>query len=355
MSEEQNTTVQEKEITMVEEQPAETDAPFNVVTFGELLMRLSPCGQDSISQADGFDIAFTGAEASVAVNLTHHGLDAAFITKLPDNELGQRALNELQKYGVNTDSVIRGGERIGIRFEENGVGEDMPAVIDDTRGTAFSDATEDEFDWDVLLKDATWLHFTGLTPALGGFAQDICLEALFAAKRLGVTMSCDLCYCEGLWDEAGAERVMSRMMEYVDVCIITEEDAAALFKIRAVAADLADGAPENEAMRDVAEDLMDRFEFGSVALTKRDAGMWSALLFDGRDYCASKQYSMEESGGQGVADAFAAGLIYACLEQLDQQQTIEFAAAAGSLKHKSEGPYNLASVEEIKALAEGTA
>lgn len=329
-----------------------------VITFGEIMLRLAPEGYLRFAQTDTFGATYGGGEANVAVSLANYGFDVAFVTKLPEHEIGQAAVNSLRKYGVNTEHIVRGGERIGIYFLEKGASQRPSRVIYDRNGSAIAMADKEDFDWKRIFEDADWFHFTGITPALNDHTADICLEACKKAKELGVKVSCDLNYRNKLWNKEKAGRVMSEICKYVDVCIANEEDASDVFGIKAVGTDVCAGEVNSEGYKEVATRLSERFGFEKVAITLRESlsandNNWSAMLYDGREYYFSKKYKIHIVDRVGGGDSFGAGLIAAVLNDYDAQSAIEFAVAASCLKHSIEGDFNLVSVEEVLKLAEG--
>lgn len=331
---------------------------MKVITFGEVMLRLAPEGYYRFLQADSFGATFGGGEANVAVSLASYGADAAFVTKLPKHEIGQMAVNSLRKYGVDTSKITRGGDRVGIYFLEKGASQRPSKVIYDRAHSAIAEAQPSDFNWEEIFKGADWFHFTGITPALGDNVADICLEAVKAAKKQGVKISCDLNYRKKLWTREKAGEVMGRLMEYVDVCIANEEDAADVFGIKAANTDVTKGKVDHEGYKDVAKQLKERFGFSHVAITLRGSisandNDWAAMLYDGNDYYFSRQYRIHIVDRVGGGDSFGGGLIYAMLSGFPAQETIEFAVAASCLKHTVEGDYNLVGVNEVKNLAGG--
>ena len=329
-----------------------------VVTFGEVMLRLAPEGYYRFLQADSFGATFGGGEANVAVSLANFGIDAAFVTKLPSHEIGQMAVNSLRKYGVDTSRIVRGGDRVGIYYLEKGASQRPSKVIYDRAHSAVSEATAADFNWDEIFEGADWFHFTGITPALGDNVAEICLEAVKSAKNHGLKVSCDLNYRKKLWTREKAGKVMAELMPYVDVCIANEEDAADVFGIKAANTDVTKGEVNHEGYKDVAKQLKERFGFEYVAITLRGSisandNDWAAMLYDGENYCFSKQYRMHIVDRVGGGDSFGGGLIYAMLNGYSSQETIEFAVAASCLKHSVEGDYNMMSVSEVKNLAGG--
>lgn len=331
-----------------------------IVTFGEIMLRLASKGYTRFVQADCFEATYGGGEANVAVSLANYGMDAAFVTKLPKNEIGQAAINSLRRYGVDTSKIVRGGQRVGIYFIEKGASQRPSKVIYDRAGSAISRADSSDFDWKQILSGADWFHFTGITPALGSNVAAICMDACKAAKEKNITVSCDLNYRKNLWSREEAGRVMGELMPYVDLCIANEEDAYDVFGIKAESTDVYAGKVNHEAYREVAKKLADRFGFEKVAITLRGSisasdNNWAAMLYDGKDYCFSRNYHIHIVDRVGGGDSFGAGLIYALLSGSDSQSALEFAVAASCLKHTIEGDFNHVSVEEVQRLAGGDA
>lgn len=331
-----------------------------VVTFGEIMLRLAPEGYYRFVQAETYGATYGGGEANVAVSLANYGLDASFVTKLPAHEIGQAGINALRRFGVDTTDIARGGDRVGIYFLEKGASQRPSKVIYDRAGSSIATAAPDDFDWDSILNGADWFHFTGITPALGDNVAAICLEACKAAKNKGITVSCDLNYRNKLWSKEKAGDIMGELCQYVDVCISNEEDANDVFGIRAAGTDVTAGQVNHEGYRDVAKQLADRFGFRKVAITLRTSlsandNKWAAMLYDGTDCYFSKEYLMHIVDRVGGGDSFGGGLIYACLNDLPPQDTIEFAVAASCLKHSIEGDFNQVSVDEVMKLAGGDA
>ncbi len=330
------------------------------VCFGELMLRLSPESYTRFSQADKYLATFGGAEANVAVSLANYGVDASFVSKLPDNEIGQRCINTLRFHGVDTTKVVRGGERIGIYFVEKGASQRPSKVIYDRAYSAIAMAQPEDFDWDQIFDGADWFHFTGITPALGENVAAICLEACKKAKEKGITISCDLNYRKKLWTREKAGQVMGELCKYVDVCIANEEDAADVFGIHAAGTDVDKGQVNHEGYKDVAKQLAERFGFKHVAITLRGSisandNDWAAMLYDGKECYFSRSYRIHIVDRVGGGDSFGGGLIYSFLQGFDPQKTIEFAVAASCLKQTIEGDYNQVTVSEVLSLAGGSA
>lgn len=328
------------------------------VTFGELMLRLAPEGYDRLFQNGRMEATFGGAEANVAVSLANFGLESRFVTKLPTHEVGQAAVNSLRSFGVDTSQIVRGGERVGIYFLEKGASQRPALCVYDRANSAIQTAQPEEFDWDTILQDADWFHFTGITPALGENLAALCLRACMAAKERGILVSCDLNYRQKLWSQAEARRVMGDLFRYADVCIANEWQAGELFCSQDGKTRERNDENQKERARAVAKQLAARFGFQRVALTCRrsfsaDDNEFSGMLYDGREFCFSREYRLHMVDRVGGGDAFAAGLIYALLHDMPARDSIEFATAAGALKHSVNGDYNRVSVREVEALAWG--
>ena len=331
-----------------------------VVTLGEIMLRLSTPGNTRFVQSDSFDVVYGGGEANVAVSCANYGHDAYFVTKLPKHEIGQSAVNVLRKYGVKTDFIARGGDRVGIYYLETGASMRPSKVIYDRAHSAIQEASTADFDWDSIFEGVDWFHFTGITPALGPNVVDICREACKAAKAHGVKISCDLNYRGKLWTREEARAAMTDLCQYVDVCISNEEDAKDVFGIEAEATDIYAGEINREGYKSVAKQLADKFGFEKVAITLRESHSasdngWSAMLYDvaSNEYCFSKKYELRIIDRVGGGDSFGGGLIYALLNGKTTQEAVEFAVAASALKHSIEGDYNMVTVAEVEKLAGG--
>ena len=331
-----------------------------VITFGEIMLRLAPPGYTRFVQADSYLATYGGGEANVAVSLANYGLKADFVTKLPDNDIGQAAINSLRRFGVGTDNIVRGGDRIGIYFLEKGASQRPSKVIYDRANSAISKAVKGDFDWHKIFEGADWFHFTGITPALGENVAEICGEALSAAKKKGITVSCDLNYRKKLWTRQQAKATMTKLMQYVDVCIANEEDASDVFGIKADDTDITGGKLSHEGYKSVAKQLKDNFGFKYVAITLRGSlsasqNNWAAMLYDGKDFYFSRNYLINIVDRVGGGDSFGAGLIYSLINNYDMQKAVEFAVAASCLKHTIEGDFNMVSLNEVEKLAGGDA
>jgi 2-dehydro-3-deoxygluconokinase len=332
-----------------------------VVTFGEIMMRLATPAFQRFGQAPHLELTFGGGEANVAVSCANYGQSAAFVTRLPKNELADRAIAELRGLGVGVDHIARGGERIGIYFLESGASQRASKVIYDRAHSAIAEIKPGEIDWAEVFGGAQlarWFHWTGITPALSDSAAAVTKEACLAAKKLGITISTDLNYRKKLWSKEKAGRVMGELMEYVDVCIANEEDAESVFGIKG--AEVTSGKIEHAQYEAVAAKLIERFQFKRVAITLRESisasrNGWSAMLFEnGRSYFSSK-YDITIIDRVGGGDSFAGGLIFALLRGDDPQKAIQFAVAASCLKHSISGDFNRVSLAEVETLAQGDA
>ena len=329
-----------------------------VVTFGEIMLRLSPNGYYRFLQNDQLQATFGGGEANVAVSLANFGLDSVYVTKLPDHAIGQAAINSLRYFGVDTSKIARGGERIGVYYMEKGASQRGSVCIYDRKYSAIQQATKEDFDWDDIFEGADWFHFTGITPALGQNMVEVCEIACKKAKEKGITVSCDLNYRGKLWTREEANAAMTRLCKYVDVCIANEEDAKDVFGIEAENTDITGGKLNKEGYKSVAKQLADKFGFSKVAITLRSSisasdNDWAAMLYDGEDYYFSKEYHLHIVDRVGGGDSFGGGLIYSLLSGKDSKAAIEFAVAASALKHSIEADFNRVTVKEVEKLAGG--
>ncbi len=332
------------------------------VTFGEIMIRLQPYNYERFVQADHLEFTFGGGEANVAVSLANYGLDVAFVCKLPAHALGQCAVNSLRRYGVDTSKIVRGGDRVGIYFNEKGASQRPSVCIYDRAHSAMQESSPSDFDWDKIFDGVDWFHFTGITPALGPNLVQACKEACQAAKARGIKISCDLNYRGKLWTRDQARAAMTELCQYVDVCIANEEDAKDVFGIEAEATDITAGELNKEGYKSVARQLAEKFGFEKVAITLRESKSafdndWSAMLYDaaGGEYCFSKKYHLHIIDRIGGGDSFGGGLIYSLLTGKDNQSALEFAVAASALKHSVEGDFNFATIAEVEKLAGGDA
>ena len=326
-----------------------------VVTFGEIMMRLNPEGYMELLQAPSLNISFAGGEANAAVSIANFGMDVDFVTKLPKNVLGKRAAMELRKYGVGVDKIVYGGPRLGTYFVEKGVSQRPVKVLYDRQNSSIALAQRTDFDWDKILEGASWFHFTGITPALGGECVEICKDALKACKKKNITVCCDINYREKLWTKEAAGKVMTELLEYVDVCLINEGQAKDVLGIHGKYEDEGTEEHRKENCRSVAEQVADRFGCKIVAATLRTSisasvNGWSGMLYTNGEAYYSADYKFEIVDRLGGGDSFAGALIYSLASGYDPKKTIEFATAASCLKHTIEYDYNLSTIEDVNLL-----
>lgn len=322
------------------------------------MLRLSPEGFNRFVQADKFNVHYGGSEANVAFSLANYGINTTFVTKLPDNEIGQSAFNKLRQFGVGTSNIINEGERLGIYYLEKGASQRPSKVIYDRFNSAIAESSIDDFNWGEIFKDSNWFHFSGITPALSDNLAEICLIACKKAKEYGITVSCDLNYRAKLWSEDKAQKVMTKIMKYVDICIANEEDIEKVFGIKAENTDVNQGKLDYESYKVVADELLKKFNLSKVACTLRTSlsasdNKWTSMLYDGDEFYQAKEYEIHIVDRVGGGDSFVAGLIYGFLNNLSNEDSLEFATAASCLKHSIEGDFNLVSVEEVQSLASG--
>ncbi len=331
-----------------------------IVTLGEIMLRLSSPGQKRFVQSDVFDVVYGGGEANVAVSLANYGHDAYFVSKVPAHEIGQCAVNALRRYGVRTDYVARGGNRLGIYYLESGASMRPSKVVYDRAGSSMAEASVADFDFDEIMEGADWFHWSGITPAISDSAAELTRLACEAAKRHGVTVSCDLNFRKKLWTSEKAQSIMKPLMEYVDVCIGNEEDAQLCLGFKPEA-DVEGGKTDAAGYHGIFEGMMKTFGFKIVASTLRESlsashNGWKALIYDGKEFYESKHYDIlpiiDRVGG---GDSFSGGLIHGLLTYRDQAKALEFAVAASALKHTIPGDFNIVSREEVEALAGGDA
>lgn len=331
-----------------------------VVTLGEIMLRLSTPRYERFVQSDSFDVVYGGGEANVAVSLANYGMDSYFVSKLPKNDIGQAAINHLRRFGVNIDYIVRGGERIGIYYLETGASMRPSKVIYDRSYSSISTAEVSDFDFDEIFKDADWLHFSGITPAISKKAALLTEEALKAAKRNNVMVSVDLNYRKKLWSPEEAKKTMTRLMEYVDVCIGNEEDAELTLGFKPGKTDVTSGELELEGYKSIFKQMMDKFNFKYVISSLRESysasdNGWSACAYDGKEFYHSRKYNIRIVDRVGGGDSFASGFIYSILNNKDFKEALEFGVAASALKHTIHGDFNMVTVEEVEKLLSGDA
>lgn len=329
-----------------------------IVTMGEIMLRLSTPGHSRFVQTDIFDVVYGGGEANVAVSCANYGHEAYFVTKLPEHEIGQAAVNALRRYGVRTEHITRGGDRVGIYYLESGSAMRPSKVIYDRAHSAIAEALPEDFDFDEIMKDADWFHWSGITPAISDRAAVLTRLACEAAKRHSVTVSVDLNFRKKLWTKEKAQEVMRPLMQYVDVCIGNEEDAELCLGFKPDA-DVKGGKTYAQGYMSIFKAMAEEFGFRYVASTLRESfsashNGWKAMIYDGKEFYESKRYEIlpivDRVGG---GDSFSGGLIHGLLTKATQGEALEFAVAASALKHTINGDFNMVSVGEVEALAGG--
>lgn len=335
--------------------------PNKVVTFGEIMLRLSPPGFLRFEQAKSFDVEFGGGEANVAVSLAHFGVPVEYVTRIPRNEIADACVGFLRRHGVGVEKIVRGGERLGIYFLENGAVQRGSKVVYDRSGSSISTIERGTVDWKAVFEGADWFHVTGITPAISRGAAEVSIEAASVAKEMGLTVSCDLNYRAKLWKWGRpAGEVMAELVRYADVAIGNEEDADKVFGIRAEDTDVTSGRVEAAKYEGVCRQLVARFpNLGRVAITLRGSisashNTWSGVLYEGGKMYVARTYDITHIVDRvGGGDAFAAGLIYGLRRYGEPQRALDFAVAASCLKHSIFGDFNLVSVDEVEKLMGG--
>lgn len=333
---------------------------MKVVSFGEIMLRLSPDGYYKLFQKAELNTSFCGAEANVAVALSNFGDEAEFVTALPDNDIGRAACRELMRYGVKTDNIVYTGDRLGIFFAEKGASQRPSKVIYDRKNSAIALADPSSFDWEKIFDGADWFHITGITPALSDSLAKISVDAVKAAKKAGLTVSCDINYRSKLWSAQKARPVMTEIMQYVDVCIGNEEDAEIVFGIKAGTTDVTKGQLDTDGYKKSLQTVAETFGCKIVAYSQRksysasDNG-WSGIIYDDekKQVYTSAQYDIRITDRIGGGDAFASGLIYALHNNISPGNSIETAAAAGCLDQTLEGDFCLFGINDVLDLAGG--
>ena len=332
-----------------------------IVTMGEIMLRLSTPGNERFIQADEFDVCYGGGEANVAVSLANYGHDADFVTKVPANPIGECAVASLRKMNVGTKFIARGGERLGIYFLESGSLMRASNVVYDRAHSSISTATAEDFDFDAIFDGVDWFHFTGITPAVSDAAAELTEIACKAAKAKGVKVSCDLNFRKKLWSSEKAQKVMSNLMQYVDVCIGNEEDAEKVLGFKPGNTDVTSGDLELAGYKSIFEQMVAKFNFEYVVSSLRvsnsasDNG-WSACIYnrDTKEFYHSREYRIHPIVDRvGGGDSFAAGVICGFLDGKNFKEALEFGVAASALKHTIPGDVNLVTRAEVDALAGG--
>ncbi|GET21243.1 sugar kinase [Prolixibacter denitrificans] len=335
-----------------------------VVTFGEIMLRLATPGYQRFSQAKEFTATFGGGEANVAVSLANYGVPVDFVSRLPKNDIGKSCLMDLQKYGVGVDKMIWGGERLGIYFLETGAVSRASKVVYDRAHSAISEIEPGMINWEEVLKDAQWFHWTGITPAISQGAADVLAEGIAKANEMGVTVSCDLNYRKNLWKYGKtAGEVMPDLVAGTDVVLGNEEDAEMVLGIKPEGVDVTGGHVSGAAYESVSKQIMAKFpRVKKVITTLRGSvsanhNSWSGVLWNGKELFEAPTYQITHIVDRvGGGDSFMGGLIYGLLTwPEDEQKALNFAVAASCLKHTIYGDYNQVTVEEVMKLMSGDA
>ncbi len=334
--------------------------PKKVVTLGEIMLRLSTPDFKRFVQSDTFDVTYGGGEANVAAAICNYGENGTFVTKVPNNPIGQSAINHLRRYGVDTQFIVKGGSRLGIYFLETGASMRASQVVYDRANASISEVDITEFDFDKILEGADWFHTTGITPALSDQAAELTEAALKAAKAKGITTSIDLNYRKKLWSKEKAREVMTKLCKYVDVCIGNEEDADTTLGFTSAGTDITKGELNLDGYKDVFKQMKEKFGFKYIASTLRESHSasdngWSALVYDGTDFYHTKQYDVRIVDRVGSGDSFASGFIYGLVTGMAMNDAAEFGVAASALKHTIPGDMNHATLAEVKDLMKGDA
>jgi len=337
-----------------------------VVTFGEIMLRLAPPGFLRFSQTTSFDVIYGGGESNVAVSLANYGVPVDFVTRLPNNDIGQCAMMEMRKRGVNVDKIVWGGDRLGIYFLETGAVSRGSKVVYDRAHSAIAEIKSGMINWEEVFKDVEWFHWTGITPAISQGSADVCLEAVKAASKLGVTISTDLNYRSKLWQYGGdREAIMTELTSYCDVILGNEEDAEKHFGIHPEGLDVHKHGHEvkAEAFLSVCKQMMEKFPRAKKVITTLRGSIsashntWAGVLYDGKKMYETRQYQITDIVDRvGGGDSFMGGLIYGLLKYpKDDQNALNFAVAASCLKHTIKGDANLVTVTEVEKLMGGDA
>lgn len=333
-----------------------------VVTFGEIMLRLATPGFERFSQSKQFNASFGGGEANVAVSLVNYGIKTDFVTRLPKNDIAESCIMDLRKYGVGTDHILLGGDRIGIYFLETGAVARSSKVIYDRTNSAIAEIKPGMIDWDTVFEGVTWFHWTGITPAISEGAALACKEAIEIANKKGITVSTDLNFRKNLWKWGKtAKEVMPDLVAGCDVILGNEEDAEKVFGIHPKGVDVTSGHVEATAYESVCTQLMERFPRAKkVIITLRGSisanhNTWSGVLYDGEILFQAPTYDITHIVDRvGGGDSFMGGLIYGLITfKGDNQRALNFAVAASCLKHTIYGDFNLATVSEIETLMSG--
>jgi len=322
-----------------------------IVTFGEILLRLTTLNKERFSQSKNFEISYAGSECNVAVSLSHFNQKTYFISAVPDNPIGQSCINHVRQFGVNTDYIVKQGERLAVYYLENGASMRASNIVYDRKNSSLSLITPDCFDWDAIFEDCTLFHFSGITPSLSKNAKALTEFAVSEAKKRGVKISCDLNYRSNLWTPEEAQETMIPLMEKVDILIGGKKDPEIMLGEKV----------ENEeqySYEKLITEMSKKYNFSQVGLSLResfsaDHNDWSGIFYSDNNVVRSKKYEIQIVDRVGAGDAFSAGLIYGIFNNYTNQETLDFAIAGSALAHTFQGDYNLATIDEIEAVASG--
>lgn len=329
-----------------------------IVTFGEIMLRLSTSANRRFVQSDNFEVNYGGGEANVAISLANYGHDAYFVSKVPAHEIGQSAVNSLRKFGVHTDYIALGGERLGVYFLETGASIRPSKVIYDRSHSSISEASPKDFDFDRIFSDATWFHWSGIMPAISDKAAECLKMACIAAKKAGVIVSCDLNFRKKLWTPEKAQSIMRPLMQYVDVCIGNEEDAECCLGFKPTS-NVESGQTDAEDYKSIFCQMQKEFGFKYVISTLRESysatfNGWKAMIYNGNEFYVSRRYEINPIIDRvGGGDSFSAGIIHGLVNNMSQSDALEFAVAASALKHTIPGDVNMVNIQEVESLVAG--
>lgn len=329
-----------------------------IVGFGDFLVRLSPPGYLRFSQANSFELNYTGAEANVCVALSHMGMKTDFVTKLPKNDIAYAGVAEMRKHGVGVDNIAYGGERIGVFYAEKGASQRPSRIVYDRKHSSIAESCLTDFDWDEIFKNAYWFHLTGITPALSQTIGRVCVEICKIAKERKLIVSLDLNYRKNLWSTEEAQKTITKILPYVDVLIANEEDAEKVLGIKATSSDVEKGVLSNEGYIEVAQKIEAEYNIHTISISMRRSisasdNDWGAMLYINNSPYFSSRYNIHLIDRIGGGDSFAAGIIYALANDFDPIHTIEYAAATSCLKQTIEKDFSISTVEEIEKLVNG--
>jgi len=329
---------------------------MKVLSFGEILLRLASPGYTKLFQKDSLDATFCGGEANVAVSLANFGVQSEFLTVVPDNDVGHASLNALRYFGVDTSKTFFKNGRMGLYYLEKGASQRPSKVIYDRAFSSIALAEPTDFDWDALFDGVNWFHWTGINPALSDNMVRICEQACKKAKEKGITISCDLNFRKNLWSSEKAQKVMSNLVQYVDVCIANEEDADKVLGIKAPNNNVESGKLNKSGYEYVAREICKRFGCKKVAITLRESinasrNGWSGMIYDASGVAYySTHYDIDIVDRVGGGDSFTGAMIYSLITGKNDEDTIEFAVAASCLKHSIEGDFNRVTVSDVENL-----